>query len=86
MDQEPTGQSIQDFSAALIGAAESAESIVQQSDALFDVSGATGVVQEFQQRADRVRQAATSMAGAADASVAAALAEPEEIEELDVEF
>ena len=68
-------QSIEDFSAALTGAAERAESIVQQSDALFDVSGATGVMQEFQQRADRVRQAATYMAGAADATIAAALAD-----------
>lgn len=69
------GQNIQDFYAALGGASERAASIVQQSEALFDASSATGSMQEFQQRADRVRQAAITLGQSADASVAGALAE-----------
>lgn len=70
-----SGQNIQDFYAAVASASESAESIVQQSDALLDASGATGLMQEFQQRADRVRQAATTLGQNADVSVAGTMAE-----------
>jgi twitching motility protein PilJ len=39
--------------------AASAAAILEQSNELLDRSGATAIIQEFQQRADRIRQAAT---------------------------
>ena len=38
--------------------ASDAAAIVAGAEALLDRSGATGIIQEFQQRADRIRQAA----------------------------
>ena len=69
------GERIAAFAAARAGTAARAEAIVQQSDALLDASSATGLMQEFQQRADRVRQAAMGLATDADAATAAAMLE-----------
>ncbi len=38
-----------------------AAAVVEGADALLDRSGATAIIQEFQQRADRIRQAATGL-------------------------
>lgn len=42
--------------------AERADSVVQMSDGLLDRSGSTAIMQQFQQRADNLRQLATTMA------------------------
>ena len=50
---------------------DAATALVEGSNELLDRSGATAVIQEFQQRADRVRQAATAMPAGGDAAAAA---------------
>ena len=58
---------------ALTVAAQRAEAIVQKSDGLLDSSGSTAIMQQFQQRADNVRQLATSLSQSPDAANATAL-------------
>jgi len=58
---------------AVSNAANRAAAIVQQSEGLLDVSGSTAIMQEFQQRADRARQASTSLMQSANAAGATAL-------------
>jgi twitching motility protein PilJ len=63
-----------DIEALTGGAAEvatSAAAIVKGSELLFDHSSASGLIQEFQQRADKVREAAGTVASSADAVAAA---------------
>lgn len=59
---------IEAYNSALAGVVERASAILQASDRLLDASGATGLIQEFQQRADRVGQAATRLSQASDAA------------------
>jgi len=66
---------VEKYYAAVADIAERAAAIVQSADSLLDVSGATGLIQEFQQRADRVRQAATRLAQTSDPAAAAAMAD-----------
>ncbi len=53
---------------AAAGAAERADSIVQMSDGLLDRAGSTAIMQEFQQRADNIRQLALGMSRTPDAA------------------
>jgi len=46
--------------------AEDASAILSGSNSLLDRSGATAIIQEFQQRADRIRQAAGMLPGGGD--------------------
>jgi twitching motility protein PilJ len=48
-----------------------AQAILEGSNALLDSSGATATLQEFQQRADRVRQAAASLPGGGERAATA---------------
>lgn len=48
--------------------AEDASAILDGSNALLDRSGATAIIQEFQQRADQIRQAASTLPGGGDAT------------------
>jgi twitching motility protein PilJ len=48
---------------------EAAAAIVTASDALLDRSGATAIIQEFQQRADRLREAAALLPAGGDNAV-----------------
>ena len=50
---------------------EAAAAIVTAADALFDRSGATAIIQEFQQRADRLREAAALLPAGGDNAVRA---------------
>ena len=59
-------------SASRMGAA--AQTVLEGSNELLDRSGATAVIQEFQQRADRIRQAAAALPAAGE-SVANEVAE-----------
>jgi twitching motility protein PilJ len=59
-------------SASRMGTA--AQTVLEGSNELLDRSGATAVIQEFQQRADRIRQAAAALPGAGE-SVANEVAE-----------
>ncbi len=59
---------------AAAGAAERADSIVQMSDGLLDRAGSTAIMQEFQQRADNIRQLALGMSQAPDAANATTMA------------
>ncbi len=52
-----------------------ADSIVQLADSLLDQSGSTAILQEFQQRANKVQQLALSLGRAASAADATALAD-----------
>ena len=61
--------------AATAAAREHAESIVQMSDGLLDRSGSTAIMQQFQQRADNVRQLATTLAQSPNAADAATIAD-----------
>ena len=54
--------------------AADAAAVVAGADALLDRSGATAIIQEFQQRADRIRQAASSLPFGGE-SAATAIAE-----------
>ena len=56
-------------------AATRADAILQMSEGLLDVSGATPVIQQFQQRSDNVRQLANSLAQSPDAASATAIAD-----------
>ena len=56
---------------AASGMSADAASLVEVSNELLDRSGSTAVIQEFQQRADRVRQAAAALPDGGDASLAA---------------
>ena len=60
---------------AAAGAAERADSIVQMSDGLLDRAGSTAILQEFQQRADNIRQLALGMSRAPDAANATVMAD-----------
>ena len=60
---------------AAAGAAERADSIVQMSDGLLDRAGSTAIMQEFQQRADNVRQLAQGMSRTPDAANATVMAD-----------
>ena len=59
--------------AALTIASQRAAAIVQMSDGLLDSSGSTAIMQQFQQRADSIRQLATSLAQSPDAANATAI-------------
>ena len=48
-------------SAAALQISRDAQALLEGSNALLDRSGATAVIQEFQQRADRIRQAAATL-------------------------
>ena len=48
--------------------AEDASALLDGSNTLLDRSGATAILQEFQQRADRIRQAAGTLPGSGDAT------------------
>jgi len=58
---------------ALAIAAQRADAIVQMSDGLLDSSGSTAIMQQFQQRADNVRQLAMSLSQTPDAANATAI-------------
>ena len=58
---------------ALTAAVNHADAIVQLSDGLLDSSGSTAIMQQFQQRADNIRQLATSLAQSQDAANATAI-------------
>ena len=58
---------------ALSAAAIRADAIVQMSDGLLDSAGSTAIMQQFQQRADNVRQLATGLAQSPDAAAATAI-------------
>ena len=60
---------------AATGGAERADSIVQMSDGLLDRAGSTAIMQEFQQRADNVRQLALGMSRAPNAANASVMAD-----------
>lgn len=61
--------------AAATDTASRADAIVQAADELYDRSGSTAVMQQFQQRADRARQTATMLGQAPSAAAAAALSD-----------
>ncbi len=67
--------SVEALHGALAIATERADAIVQMSDGLLDRSGSTAIMQEFQQRADNVRQLAGGLSRAPDAADATAIAE-----------
>src|SRR5210317_2360511 len=52
---------VEAVNAAAAQAAADAAAIVEGANGLLDRSGATAIVQEFQQRADRIRQNATAL-------------------------
>ena len=58
---------------ALTVAVNRADAIVQMSDGLLDSSGSTAIMQQFQQRADNIRQLATSLAQSQNAASATAI-------------
>lgn len=60
------------LNSAAQGAAASAAEILELSNELLDRSGATAIIQEFQQRASRIGSEAESLAAAEDAAVALA--------------
>ena len=60
---------------AAVGAADRADSIVQMSDGLLDRAGSTAIMQEFQQRADNIRQLALGMSRNPDAANATVMAD-----------
>ncbi len=64
---------VETLHAASAQASTSAASIVQLADGLLDRSGSTAVMQEFQQRADRLRQQAERLAQDPTASEAAVM-------------
>jgi len=66
---------VEAMNAALTVAATRAAAIVQMSDGLLDSAGSTAIMQQFQQRADNVRQLAISLAQAPDAVNANAMLE-----------
>ena len=66
---------VEAYYAGLVVIADSAASIVQQSDRLLDVAGSTALMQQFQQRADRVRQLAGELTQSASPESAATMAE-----------
>ncbi len=60
---------------AAAGAEVRADSIVQMSDGLLDRAGSTAIMQEFQQRADNIRQLALGMSRTPDAAHATVMAD-----------
>jgi twitching motility protein PilJ len=66
---------VEAMSSALTAAASRAAAIVQKSDGLLDNAGSTAIMQQFQQRADNVRQLAAGLAQAPDAANANAMLE-----------
>jgi len=54
--------------AAAKGIGVDASAIVELSNELLDRSGSTAIIQEFQQRADRIRETAESLPGGADST------------------
>jgi twitching motility protein PilJ len=68
------GASIESVSAAAAALTSGAQAVLEGSNALLDRSGATTMIQEFQQRAERIRQAASTLpdggSGAASAIAA----------------
>jgi len=60
---------------AAAGAAVRADSVVQMSDGLLDRAGSTAIMQEFQQRADNIRQIALGMSLNPDAANAAVMSD-----------
>jgi len=60
------------FNSAAQGAAASAAEILELSNELLDRSGATAIIQEFQQRARRIGSSAEGLAAAEDVAVAVA--------------
>ena len=59
-------QAVEAANAAANSIAADAETILEGSNALLDRSGATTVLQEFQRRADRIRNAASAVPNAED--------------------
>ena len=68
-------QAVEALHSAAAEIAVRAESVVQLADGLLDQSGATSVMQQFQQRADRVRQLAMTLRQAPSSTDATTLAE-----------
>ena len=66
---------VEAMNAALTAAASGAAAIVQRSDALLDNAGSAAIMQQFQQRADNVRQLAEGLAQTPDAANANAMLE-----------
>jgi twitching motility protein PilJ len=66
---------VEAYYAALTVAAKRGDAIVQMSEGLIDASGSTAIMQQFQQRADRIRQNATGLTQTTDAGTATALAD-----------
>lgn len=66
---------LESYHTALTMIADRAGAILQNSDGLLDASSATGQIQEFQQRTDRIGQAAASLRGVSDVAGAAAMVE-----------
>lgn len=68
-------EDVESYHAALTMIADRADVILQNSDALLDASGATGLIQEFQQRTDRIGQAAARLRQSDDPARATAMGE-----------
>ena len=62
---------IESVNAAAAELGGGAQSVLDASNALLDRSGATSIIQEFQQRADRIRQTAASLPDGGSAAAAA---------------
>jgi twitching motility protein PilJ len=62
---------VETFTGATAQVASSAAEIVQGSELLFDYSTSTGLVQEFQQRADKLRETVSGLAAGANAATIA---------------
>ncbi|MBT8107023.1 MAG: methyl-accepting chemotaxis protein [Gammaproteobacteria bacterium] len=66
---------IKAVSAAAAELTSGAQSVLEGSNALLDRSGATTIIQEFQQRADRIRQAAAALPDGGSGAAAAIAAD-----------
>lgn len=66
-------QDVENLQAAAAEVALRADAVVQMSDGLLDRSGSTAIMQQFQQRADKVRQVALALRQAPTAAAVASL-------------
>ncbi len=62
---------VETLTGAAAKVADNAASIVSDAELLFDYSSSSGLLQEFQQRADRIRQSAAALRVSDDANTAA---------------
>jgi twitching motility protein PilJ len=68
-------ENVEALHAAATEVASRADAVVQMADGLLDRSGSTAIMQQFQQRADNVRQLAMSLRQAPSAAGATAMAD-----------